>query len=141
MSIKDFNIFSGIWTNISGLLSITFILVFIGSIGFNIFFWLTNNKKGYNFSEKIEEYQDLEDSLKVHISILKDDNTALKTRNKILYKNSNTIELSLLEQVEKTKLLEERLEKIKQFRILTKDKKLTNEEIDIWLYTYFGSSN
>lgn len=138
--LKKMNILGFIGEHIGSLISILLILFFIGSIGLNSYFWMTNTKGGEDFSEKIKNYKYKEDSLEVYIAILDDSINIVKKKNDKLLSNKNTLELSLIELELETKALEDRLHKIKSLKIDSSNKKLTNEEIDIWLHNKFGPS-
>lgn len=136
--LKKMNILGFIGEHIGSLISIILILFFIGSIGLNSYFWMTNTEGSAEFSEKIKDYKHKEDSLEVYIAILDDSMNVVKKKNDKLLDNKNKLEVSLIEQEIKTKSLEDKLNRIKSLKIDSLNKKLTNEEIDIWLLTKFG---
>jgi len=109
------------------------IIIFFSSISLNVYFLSTKTESSKDFSKSLEVYKDVADSLEIHVEILEDSLKQVKKYSSNLESNRNKISLELIEQEKETQLLIRRLDRIRNLKLDTLKRNLTNEEIDDWL--------
>ena len=136
--IEKFNVLAFIKDHLGSLISILLIIIFFSSISLNVYFLSTKTESSKDFSKSLEVYKDVADSLEIHVEILEDSLKQVKKYSSNLESNRNKISLELIEQEKETQLLIRRLDRIRNLKLDTLKRNLTNEEIDDWLIDKFG---